>query len=153
VKRAAPLKRTAFKSKSPPPRPVKTYEVHTPRPAPARILRMADTRDRLTVVPKNAPLQHQGYMNLVRAMPCIRCAHPPRSQFCHSDEGKGTGIKSDCRTGWPGCAACHYAVGTERIYPKHERRALEALYAKQTRDAIRAAGLWPKRLPPLKEDE
>jgi hypothetical protein len=103
-------------------------------------------------VPKEEPLQHQGYINRVRAMACIRCKRPPRSQFCHSDEGKGAGIKSDCRNGWPGCAACHYAVGTERIYPKNERRRLEAEYAKKTRDAIRAAGLWPKRLPLWRDD-
>lgn len=103
--------------------------------------------------PKEEPLQHQGYINLVRAMACIRCKHPPRSQFCHSDEGKGMGFKSDCRKGWPGCATCHYAVGTERVYPKNERRRLEAEYARKTRDAIRAAGLWPKRLPLWKEDQ
>lgn len=146
--RRTPLKPgKGFKPKAPP-KPAKVYEVHTPRSAPARTLRMADPRARMSVpAPKREPLQHQGYVNLVRAMPCAHCGKPPRSEFCHSDEGKGTGIKSDCRLGWPGCHECHDAIGTRRIYPKEQRRELEARMAKQTRDAICAAGLWPKRLP------
>lgn len=97
--------------------------------------------------PKEDALQHQGYINAVRGLPCAHCGKGPRSEFCHSDEGKGMAIKSDCRTGWPGCHACHDAIGTQRIYPKDERRALEARYAAQTRYTILAAGLWPKNLP------
>jgi hypothetical protein len=92
---------------------------------------------------ENAP-QHQGYMDLVRALPCAHCGKAPRSQFCHSDEGKGMGIKSDCRLGWPGCPECHDAIGTHRIYPRHQRRALEAEMARQTRAQIESMGLWPK---------
>jgi hypothetical protein len=98
-------------------------------------------------VEKDNPIQHAGYMNVVRSLPCARCGHPPRSQFCHSDEGKGTGIKSDCRLGWPGCAQCHHDIGTARIYPKEQRRALEAEMARRTRDQIESMGLWPKNLP------
>lgn len=97
---------------------------------------------------ENAP-QHQGYMNLVRALPCAHCGKPPRSVFCHSDEGKGMSIKSDCRQGWPGCPECHDAIGTKRIYPKEQRRALEAEMARQTRALIEASGQWPKSLPKL----
>lgn len=102
--------------------------------------------------PKDEPLQHHGYINLVRSMRCIRCGAQPRSQFCHADEGKGQGIKSDCRLGWPGCADCHWLVGTARIYPKAERRALEADYGRRTRESVLAVGLWPKRLPPWPGD-
>lgn len=97
--------------------------------------------------PKEQTLQHQGYINLVRSMRCIRCGAAPRSQFCHADEGKGQGIKSDCRLGWPGCADCHWLVGTARIYGKAERRALETDYGRRTRESVIACGLWPKRLP------
>ena len=97
---------------------------------------------------ENAP-QHAGYMNLVRALPCAHCGKPPRSVFCHSDEGKGMGIKSDCRQGWPGCPECHDAIGTQRIYPKKQRRALEAEMARQTRELIEKSGQWPKTLPRL----
>jgi hypothetical protein len=99
---------------------------------------------------ENAP-QHAGYMDLVRALPCAHCGKAPRSQFCHSDEGKGMGIKSDCRLGWPGCPECHDAIGTHRVYPRHQRRALEAEMARQTRALIEASGLWPKNLPKWSE--
>lgn len=97
-------------------------------------------------VEKDNPIQHAGYMDIVRAMPCAHCGKPPRSQFCHSDEGKGMGIKSDCREGWPGCPECHDAIGTKRIYPRHQRRAIEAEMARQTRAKIEASGQWPKNL-------
>lgn len=98
-------------------------------------------------VEKERPIQHAGYMDVVRSLPCERCGHPPRSQFCHSDEGKGTGIKSDCRLGWPGCAQCHHDIGTARIYPKEQRRQIEAEYARRTRHKVESMGLWPKNLP------
>ena len=98
-------------------------------------------------VEKDNPIQHAGYMDAVRSLPCARCGAAPRSQFCHSDEGKGTGIKSDCRLGWPGCAQCHDDIGTRRIYPKEQRRQIEAEMAARTRHQIESMGLWPKNLP------
>jgi hypothetical protein len=98
-------------------------------------------------VTKECALQHQGYINAVRGLPCARCGRAPRSQFCHGDMDKGMGIKTDCRRGWPGCPECHYFVGTSGTLPKEARRLLEAVYAQQTREKIIAAGLWPKRLP------
>ena len=98
-------------------------------------------------VDKENLIQHAGYMDIVRAMPCAHCGSPPRSEFCHSDMGKGTGIKSDCREGWPGCHACHDAIGTRRIYPRLKRRELESIMARQTREQIESDGLWPKNLP------
>lgn len=134
-----------------PPRKTSMRKRYVPPPvAPLKpiTLRRDDGKARLVVpVPKGNPLQHQGYMNLVRGMACKHCHRPPRSEFCHSDEGKGTGIKSDCRLGWPGCKACHTLIGTDRIYPKAERREIEARFSRETRAEIRAAGLWPKRLP------
>lgn len=98
-------------------------------------------------IEKESALQHAGYMVLVRKLPCAHCGRAGPSQFCHSDEGKGMAIKSDCRLGWPGCGDCHHAIGTKRIYQRDERRSLEDRYAAQTRAAILAAGLWPKTLP------
>lgn len=108
---------------------------------------------RLSVMPKSEPLQHAGYMDVVRGLECYRCEAPPRSDFCHSDEGKGTGIKSDCRLGWPGCRRCHDAIGTARVLPKNERRAWEAEAARATRQKINRMGLWPANLPQWPEDE
>lgn len=134
------LRRTSFARK-----------VYTPAPpAPLRPLvrrpsyAVADT---VVAVPKENVIQHAGYMDLVRGLPCARCWRPPRSQFCHSDLGKGLGIKTDCRLGWPGCAACHHLVGSTGILGREERRRLEAEYSASTRKWIIAAGLWPARLP------
>ena len=104
-------------------------------------------------VPKECVCKSATYENLVRAMSCIRCGKPPRSQFCHTDEGKGLGIKTDVRRGWPGCAECHYEVGTSGTIPREQKRELEARYAKQTRDAIVNAGDWPAKLPLWAEGE
>lgn len=102
--------------------------------------------------PKEELIQHSGYMDAVRQLPCAHCGKPGPSQFCHSDLGKGTGIKSDCREGWPGCADCHYAIGTARVYAKPFRRVLEANYAARTRASIIAAGKWPAKLPRWTEE-
>jgi hypothetical protein len=104
-------------------------------------------------VPKEQVLESAAYENLVRAMPCAHCGQPPRSQFCHTDMGKGLGIKTDVRRGWPGCGphghepGCHWLLGTSGRIPRAQRRELEARYAAQTRAAILAAGKWPKSLP------
>jgi hypothetical protein len=103
--------------------------------------------------PKENALVSEAYRRLVRAMPCIRCGHPPQSQFCHADLGKGMGLKTDDRRGWPGCGphdgqpGCHHYLGTSGKLPKAVRRALEHDYAVKTRAAIVAAGTWPKGLP------
>lgn len=108
-------------------------------------------------VEKDNPIQHEGYMRLVRQLPCARCGKAGPSQFCHSDEGKGVGIKSDCRLGWPGCGpapgykGCHYLIGTERIYTKEQRRQIEAEMARRTRHQIESMGLWPENLPQWRE--
>ena len=130
----------------------KTYErkrtVHTPIPEHLRrSARYARADSASAPVEKENLIQHAGYMDVVRSLPCERCGHPPRSQFCHSDEGKGAGIKSDCRNGWPGCAQCHHDIGTARIYPKEQRRQLEAELARRTRHKVESMGLWPKSLP------
>ena len=105
-----------------------------------------------TEVKKECVSQHSGYMAAVRELGyCMRCRKACRPAFCHADEGKGTGIKTDCRRGWPGCTECHWIVGTSGQYPKEERRALEADLARRTREAVRAAGTWPRRLAQLDE--
>ena len=124
--------------------------VYTPIPLDRRRGVMA-----VACEPASAPiekenlLQHLGYMAFVRTLRCAHCGAAGPSQFCHSDQGKGTGIKSDCRHGWPGCDACHVAVGTKRIYPKAERRLLEARMAAETRAVVQEMGRWPKSLPML----
>lgn len=124
--------------------------------APAQRGRMATMGPAETrPAPKEDALQHAGYMALVRKLPCRHCGITGYTQFCHSDEGKGGSIKSDCRYGWPGCGprtgipGCHALIGTLRIYPKEQRRELEAGYSADTRGLIERMGLWPDDLPRL----
>ena len=85
--------------------------------------------DRAVVsVPKERAIQHAGYMAAVRKLPCGMCETGGFTQFCHADEGKGMGIKTDCRLGWPGCGphdgepGCHWLIGTSGRLSRSERR-------------------------------
>lgn len=108
---------------------------------------------------KNAPIQHERYMRLVRELPCGFCGVEGYTQFCHGDQGKGMAIKADVRTGWPGCGprtgvpGCHHLIGTAGTFDKDERRQVEELLARRTRDRIHQLGLWPANLPRWPADE
>jgi hypothetical protein len=147
VKRS-PFKRKPFVSLA----RVRQWEGPTPTPRAPAVQAVARVQAVAPLV-KSMPLQHAGYMDLVRSMACYRCRHRPRSQFCHRDEGKGGGLKTDCREGWPGCGphdgmpGCHWYVGTSGNLPKAQRRAFELEAGAATRAAVIASGQWPKRLP------
>jgi hypothetical protein len=138
----------------PEPRPAKVIgDGYTVRPRAAAVA-VADLSAQLVVpVPKVNALQHEGYMNIVRRMACAHCGRPGPSQFCHSDEGKGLAIKSDCRKGWPGCAdapgriGCHSLVGSTGAFKREHKRTLEDKLAAKTRREVFERGLWPKTLP------
>ena len=106
-----------------------------------------------TAHPKENVVVSEAYRNIVRGLPCMRCGYPPRSQFCHTDEGKGAHIKTDDRRGWAGCGprigsqGCHFLVGTSGTFAKAVRRALDDEYAAKTRETVIRLGLWPKNLP------
>lgn len=98
-------------------------------------------------VAKECASQHSGYMAAVRDLGyCMRCRKACRPQFCHRDQTKGMGIKTDVREGWPGCAECHHLVGSTGFYQREEKRALETDLGRRTREAVKAAGTWPARL-------
>lgn len=103
------------------------------------------------VLAKECVSQHAGYMAAVRSlgycMHCRRALAKGEVQFCHRDQGKGLGIKTDVREGWPGCAECHWLIGTSGLFQKQQRRAIELVLGRRTRAAVIAAGLWPKPLP------
>jgi hypothetical protein len=90
------------------------------------------------------------YMTAAKALGyCMRCGVQvvPLTgllDFCHADLGKGAGLKTDCRRGWPGCRKCHDIVSRE--LPKAVRRAVEWLLGVMTRAAVTEAGTWPKWL-------
>ncbi|WP_019573441.1 hypothetical protein [Curvibacter lanceolatus] len=147
-----PMKRTAWPRKiyTPPP---------APAPVPGRLVKMAAINDEPPTarVDKEEAIQHQGYMRLVRLLPCAHCGIEGYTQFCHTDMGKGMGLKTDCRLGWPGCGpqdgkpGCHHLLGTSGRLGREERRRLEAEYAARTRQKINDLGLWPKNLPQWSE--
>lgn len=152
MKRSAPMKRTAFGSKLLPARAA-TQTTYTPRPRAVAVAVQAIVSRAVVQVPKDNLQQHRGYMALVRTLPCARCRrfYPGLMQFCHADilgrGGKGRGLKSDCRLGWPGCAECHYFVGSTGTMSKAERHAFEATAGTETRRLIFSRGLWPASLP------
>lgn len=159
LKRGSPMKRTPFKRAAPAPH-VKPERVPPPliRPPAWRIGAVVSPHPRPAVEKDNA-IQSEAYMAAVRKLPCARCGIVGFTQFCHADEGKGQGMKTDCRRGWPGCGphgdtmGCHYLVGSTGKLGKTQRRITEDAYGRQTRALIRAMGLWPKTLPPWPGDE
>ena len=101
---------------------------------------------------KECAVEHEGYRRVVATLPCAHCFVRGYSQAAHADEGKGMGIKSDDRTCYPACGprpgipGCHWLIGTSGTFAREERRAMEQEYARRTRRAILAAGLWPTDL-------
>lgn len=159
MKRSAPMKRTAMKSPVPAPRPAKTFEVHTPRQRLVAVASASANAPVFNPQPKVEAIQHAGYMKIVRTFACARCGWYRKGgiQFAHADVlgigGKGIGLKSDCRLGWPGCGphdglpGCHYIVGSTGKLGKQGRRDFEAAASARTRARAIAIGKWPARLP------
>ena len=149
------MKRSGFKAKGWAPRPAKTIQYEPRAREPARgVVLSGEVRPVL----KECALQHEGYMAAVRKLPCARCGVVGFTQFCHADEGKGMGIKTDCRLGWPGCGphgdepGCHWFVGTSGRMKREDRRAFEAQAGLEARREVAARGWWPAALPPWPAD-
>jgi len=150
LRRSGPLRRTGFKRPTyvPPPSPPVTR-------GGGGVIRRID--DAPITIQKENVITSLAYQALVRKLPCARCGIVGFSQFCHSDEGKGIGIKTDDRRGWPGCGphleggqmvnGCHWFVGTSGSLKQAERRELEARMSAETRLQILRQGAWPKSLP------
>jgi hypothetical protein len=109
--------------------------------------------DQVVAIEKENPLVCEAYRKVVRSLPCIRCGILGFTQFCHSDEGKGMGLKTDDRRAWPGCGphgdtmGCHHYVGTSGSMPRAEKRVFEETSSSITRATVLLLGLWPKNLP------
>ncbi len=133
----------------------RVYDADRIRPMPSvrpefrQAERVSD--DAAPAIAKENALQHEVYMQLVRMLPCAHCGKHGPSQFCHADMGKGQGLKTDCRRGFPGCPECHTLLGSSGKIPRAERRELEARYGDETRARIIDMGIWPKRLPQWNE--
>jgi hypothetical protein len=154
LQRKTPMRRTGFAHQAP--KPAKQIE-YQPRPRDV-VLRIPDTRDRLTIViKKDRPRRSEAYRRLVGALPCIVCGVPGFSQCAHPNTGKAMGRKTDDRLSFPLCSTriaipgCHALFDQGALFGKDERRAIEPEFGRRTRQKLIAAGQWPKRLPMWEE--
>lgn len=144
-----PMRRTAFRKEGPTLKPAREWTGEYRPERPSAVMARCDAVVR--AVPKENASQSGPYMRAAKGLGyCMRCGVQvvPMTgalDFCHADLGKGTGIKTDVRLGWPGCRFCHETVGREMLKPV--RRAVELLLGVMTRAAVIEAGTWPAKLP------
>ena len=112
------------------------------------------------VIAKENVVESDPYRRLVAQLPCLWCGIAGYSQHAHLNMGKGLGLKTDDRTGFPLCCSrpgiegCHVAYDNYRLLESggreaHREYGIEA--GRFTRDQILKAGLWPKRVPLWRE--
>ena len=126
----------------------------------ARPANYAPATGHATALKKDAPARSEAYRRIVAAMPCIHCGIAGYSQHAHANAGKGKGIKTDDRMGFPLCAArpgvegCHAAFDQYQLLPGGRDEHAEAgeRWAERTRAAVLEAGVWPERLPHWQSD-
>lgn len=152
MKRGKPLRRVPFRRRAE--GPTAPREAHPVALSPSRALvKGTYAGGTAAAAPKAKPVRSEAYRRLVAALPCAHCFVFGRSQAAHADQTKGLGTKTDDRTCYPACGpaeghpGCHWLIGTSGHIQREERRALEQLYAKQTRAKIINRGLWPPGLP------
>lgn len=144
--RSRPLQRSAFKARAALARPPREDRVLAPCAPAVRRATYAGATSGVEIVKEDA-VQSPTYQRAAKALGhCMRCGaeHVPLD-FCHADLGKGKGLKTDSRRGWPGCRGCHETVGRKLARPV--RRAVEYILGFLTRCEILAAGTWPANLP------
>lgn len=146
------LKRSGFRR----PTLERVRTVHTPVPGHLRRGSMALVAGiPASAIEKENPLRSEAYRRLVAAMPCAHCGKGSRSQHAHENFMKGKCLKLDDRRGMPLCCdepgleGCHTKFDQYRLLPfgRAAHVVMGQAWAKQTRAAILAAGLWPKNLP------
>ena len=144
------MKRTAFKRKTPPPRPATQYTGTGPKPrTPASNTTMAGF---VQPMPKRRYQRDEDYRRWVASLRCAHCYIAGFSQAAHSDagaDGKGKGIKADDGTCFPACAdrpltvGCHTLMGATGHYSRELQQALCQKYVKETKILAQLAGKWP----------
>jgi len=132
----------------------RTTETHARKNAgqgrQARLLTRNDLAPRAPVK-KDKPVENKSYLRLVAARPCINCGIQGHSQAAHENAGKGKSMKTDDRRTFPLCTVaangCHEAFDQYRLFSGRAAHVtMGATWSKETREAIRADGLWPKDL-------
>lgn len=104
---------------------------------------------------KDCPLRSENYRRAVAMLPCCWCGSIGYSQHAHANAGKGLGLKTDDRTGFPLCSqrpgieGCHAAFDQYRLLHggREAHRAAALDWGAATRDEILRQGTWPARLP------
>ncbi|MDR0215565.1 MAG: hypothetical protein LBJ15_16405 [Comamonas sp.] len=97
----------------------------------------------------------EAYRRAVAGLRCIWCGIQGYSQHAHLNQGKGMGLKTDDRTGFPLCCArpgiegCHVAYDQYRLVEggRDGHRAYGKEWGRITRAEIQNLGLWPTKLP------
>lgn len=105
--------------------------------------------------PKQDIQTSEAYRRAVAALPCIWCGIAGYSQHAHLNLGKGMGLKTDDRTGFPLCCArpgiegCHIPYDQYRLMEggREQHRAYGLEWGRITRHTILESGQWPARLP------
>ena len=158
--RRTPMRRTGWRRRAgvSSETPVASMRPVAPAPPVTRLARPANyapATGHATALKKDAPARSEAYRRIVAAMPCIHCGIAGYSQHAHANAGKGKGIKTDDRMGFPLCAArpgvegCHAAFDQYRLLPggRDAHAAAGQRWAARTRAAVLEAGVWPDRLP------
>ena len=150
--RRTPLKRSAWPRRRAGVSPASPVAPASPLARPANY---APAAGHAAAVPKEAPARSESYRRAVAALPCIHCGIAGHSQHAHANAGKGLGLKTDDRAGFPLCAprpgieGCHARFDQYRLLPGGRDEQAEAgeRWAERTRAAVLEAGVWPDRLP------
>ncbi len=111
-------------------------------------------------IEKEHLVRSEPYRRLVAQLPCIWCGICGYSQHAHLNLGKGMGLKTDDRTGFPLCCSrpgiegCHVAYDQYRLIEGadsdlHHEYGQE--WGRITRHTILTSGLWPKTVPPWRD--
>ena len=147
------MKRSGFKPKAPPPRPVKRMDDYTPKPRAAAVA-VADTRARMVVpVPKFAYVRDERLRDMCRAMRCQHCGNDGTDAgvtWAHSNQaehGKGKGIKASDVFVAALCTRCHRELDQGKNWPQEVKVHVWEAAHRRTKLHALAAGLWPKDIP------
>ena len=125
----------------------------------ARPANYASAAARAPARSKSTPLRSEAYRRAVAALPCIHCGIAGHSQHAHANAGKGLGLKTDDRAGFPLCAprpgieGCHARFDQYRLLPggRDAHAAAGERWAARTREVIERSGLWPNGLQPWRK--
>lgn len=107
-------------------------------------------------IEKESAVESEPYQRLVAKLPCFWCGIKGYSQHAQLNYGKGLGMKTDDRTGFPLCCSrpgiegCHVAYDQYHLFdeaPREVYRDYGLEWARITRHTILTNGQWPKNLP------